>query len=55
MAIGEGGGVRGTFSVSAYMIELHTGNQTLFTELKKLAVVLRYVISKFVKMGVFHS
>ena len=42
-------------SVLAYMIELNQRNQTLFTELKKLALVSRYVVSNVAKIGVFHT
>ena len=37
------------------MIELNERNQPLFTELKKLALVSRYVVSNVAKMGVFHT
>ena len=37
------------------MKELQSRIPPLFTELKKLAVVSRYVNSNFAKMGVFYS
>ena len=37
------------------MIGLNERNQPLFTELKKLALVSRYVILNVAKIGVFHT
>ena len=44
-----------SFSVLTYVIELIITFQPLFTELKKLAPLLRYVDSHVEKIRVFHS
>ena len=43
------------FSVLAHVIDLNERNQPLFTELKKIALVSRYVVSNVAKIGVFHT
>ena len=43
------------FSVLTYVIELNERNQPLFTELKKLGLVSRYVVSNVAKICLFHT